>query len=309
MTAIRALIIGMEFSAVAKLFNVAERTLVRWVKDFNQSGIDGLIDEPRSGRPRALDPAKNETYRNLVEKPELAGEVFWTARKFHGYLTSTLGEEVGYSTVTKWLHDQKFKLLVPRPWSDRHDEAQRAAYLEELSRLLTDDTVELWYSDECGFEGDPRPRRRWALKGSAPTRVKNGDHLRTNFIGAMCPRTGEITGLEVSGCDTAVMQAFLDEANKDLHFTRLTNYLVLDNASWHKAKGLRWGKFTPLYLPPYSPDFNPIERLWLLLKNEWFSDFVARERGQLSDRVAEAILWAISSPEKVRKMCTIKTKL
>ena len=125
----------------------------------------------------------------------------------------------------------------------------------------------------------------------------------------MCPRTGEITGLEVSGCDTAVMQAFLDEANKDLHFTRLTNYLVLDNASWHKAKGLRWGKFTPLYLPPYSPDFNPIERLWLLLKNEWFSDFVARERGQLSDRVAEAILWAISSPEKVRKMCTIKTKL
>ena len=82
----------------------------------------------------------------------------------------------------------------------------------------------------------------------------------------MCPRTGEITGLEVSGCDTAVMQAFLDEANKDLHFTRLTNYLVLDNASWHKAKGLRGGKFTPLYLPPYRPDFNPIEHAFSKLK-------------------------------------------
>ena len=30
-------------------------------------------------------------------------------------------------------------------------------------------------------------------------------------------------------------------------------YLVLDNASWHHIR--------PLYLPPYSPDYNPIERL------------------------------------------------
>jgi len=299
----------MAFTDVAKLFNVSERTLSRWVKDFNESGIDGLIDAPRTGRPRAIDPEKNEKYRGLVQKPELAGETFWTAKKFHGYLTSSLGEQVGYSTLTRWLGEQKFKLLVPRPWPDRQDEQKRQEYLEQLRLWLTDDKIELWYGDECGFEGDPRPRRRWAQIGSSPTRVKNGDHIRTNFIGALCPRTAELAGIEVTGCDTATYQAFLDEANSTLHFERPINLLIVDNASWHKTKSLDWGKFTPVYLPPYSPDFNPIERLWLLLKNEWFSDFVARNRHQLSERVEEAILWAINRPDKVQRMCTIKTKL
>jgi len=309
MMAIRALLIGTAFSLVAAIFSVDSRSLTRWIKAFNERGIDGLIDEPRSGRPRALSTEKTEEYRNLVDHPEAAGETHWTARKFHGYLTSTLGEQVGYSTVIRWLHEQNFRLLVPRPWPDRQDEEKRREYLEKLRQLLTNDDVELWYTDESGFEGDPRPRRRWAQRGSSPKRVKNGDHLRTNFVGALCPRTGELSGIEVSGCDTEVFQAFLDVANSELHFERPINYLVMDNASWHKSKGLNWGKFTPLYLPPYSPDFNPIERLWLLIKNEWFSDFVSRTRDQLSDRVEQAILWAIDCPERVRKMCTIKTEL
>ena len=37
--------------------------------------------------------------------------------------------------------------------------------------------------------------------------------------------------------------------------------LVLDNASWHKTKRLDWHHIEPVCLPPYSPDFNPIERL------------------------------------------------
>ena len=125
----------------------------------------------------------------------------------------------------------------------------------------------------------------------------------------MSPRTGELTGIEVCGCNTETYQAFLDEANKDLNFERETNYLIIDNASWHKAKSLNWGKFTPLYLPPYSPDFNPIERLWLLIKNEWFSDFVSRNREQLSDRIFDAIRWALKEGETVKSMCTIKTEL
>ena len=38
--------------------------------------------------------------------------------------------------------------------------------------------------------------------------------------------------------------------------TRLV--LVLDNASWYKVKSLNWHHIEPMYLPPYSPDLNPI---------------------------------------------------
>ncbi|MCC6881209.1 MAG: transposase, partial [Verrucomicrobiales bacterium] len=43
-------------------------------------------------------------------------------------------------------------------------------------------------------------------------------------------------------------------------------WLVVDNASWHHSKALDWHHIKPLHLPPYSPDFNPIERLWQHLR-------------------------------------------
>ncbi len=41
----------------------------------------------------------------------------------------------------------------------------------------------------------------------------------------------------------------------------------MDNASWHKRKTTHWHNWQPMYLPPYSPDLNPIERIWLTIKH------------------------------------------
>ena len=59
---------------------------------------------------------------------------------------------------------------------------------------------------------------------------------------------------------------------------RRRNILIVDNASWYKSSSLRWGAFEPLYLPPYSPDLNPIEKLWMVIKAEFFTDFIANDR-------------------------------
>src|SRR6185437_9822933 len=99
-------------------------------------------------------------------------------------------------TVTRWLAENDFRLKVPQPWPDRQDEAQRQAFLAQLKVYLADANIDLWYFDEFGVEGDPRPRRRWAKKGSKPRVTKNGDHLRMNVAGMICPRTGTFYALE-----------------------------------------------------------------------------------------------------------------
>ncbi|MEI8195611.1 MAG: transposase [Phycisphaerae bacterium] len=109
-----------------------------------------------------------------------------------------------------------------------------------------------------------------------------------------CPRTDNFYGLEFSHNDTEVFQAYLDCANADLKFARPRNLLILDNASWHKSKSLKFGRFEPIYLPPYSPDFNPIERLWLILKAECFTDFIAKDRDALIARLDRALNWLIA---------------
>jgi len=133
-------------------------------------GFDALATKPRSGRPRKV---KLERVGDLVlpvlDDPSLAGETHWTGRKLHGYLNQKLGLDLGYTTVLRWLHQLDFHLRVPRPWPEGQDEGKRAAFLKEMRQLCDDPTVELWFSDESGFEGDPRPRRRWVRPDSKPT--------------------------------------------------------------------------------------------------------------------------------------------
>ena len=309
MRAIRALALGKDFQDVADYAGVSRRTLQRWVERFDAQGIDGLIDRPRSGAPRKIAAEHTEHLRQIVREPSQAGQTHWTARKFHGYLREELQCEVGYRTVVRWLHEHNFRLKVPQPWPDRQDEALRQAFVEQSAHWLADEQIDLWYADEMGVEGDPRPRRRWAAKGEKTRVVKNGDHLRMNVTGAICPRSGQFYALEFSHSDTESFQVFLDQANAEVPFERPRNLLILDNASWHKAKSLRWGRFEPVFLPPYSPDLNPIERLWLLIKAQWFYDYVAKDREALIQRLDQALCWAMDRQSANTLTCSIKTKL
>lgn len=307
--AMKTLLLGVPFETVMKIHSVCERTLQRWVGDYNEYGIDGLTDHERTGRPPAIPKELAPTLAKVLEEPQSVGLCHWTGTKFHGYLREQLKLELGYSTTIRFLHKQGFALKVPQPWPDRQDEAAREAFCQRIEELLKQEDVELWFGDETGIEGDPRPRRRWARVGSKPRVTKNGDHLRMNVCGIVAPRSGQAYLLEFTHSDRDVFQAFLDEANKDLAFERKRQVLVLDNASWHKGASLRWGRFEPLYLPPYSPDLNPIEKLWRVLKAEWFTDFVAKDLPRLIERLDQALRWAVARGQENSKTCTIKTRL
>jgi transposase len=309
MKAIHTMMRGFDHTTVAGVFDITRPTLNQWIKRFNERGVDGLIDVPRSGRPPIIKPEQTAKYRQLIEHPEQVGQVHWTAKKFHGYLCEEVGHEVGYSTLLRWLHEQNFRLKVPQPWPDRQDEDARIAFVDRVNAWLEDDQVELWYQDEMGVEGDPRPRRRWIQKGQKGRVTRNGDHLRMNVCGMVCPRTGEFFALETTHSDGDTFQVFLREANGSLHLKRKRQLLIMDNASWHKRKTMDWGRFEPVYLPAYSPDLNPIERLWLLVKGQWFADFVAKEHQQLMARLDQALLWVIDRKHDNQQTCRIKRKL
>ena len=309
MMAVKTLLLGFTREQVAQIHSISQRTLTRWIQSFNRQGIDGLTERPRPGRPTKIRPERRDEFRDLVQHPEKADQTHWTGRKFHGYLTEQLQQEVGYRTVVRWLHDQGFRLKVPRPWPNRQDEAKRQAFMEKLQEYLADSNIDIWYLDETGIEGDPRPRRRWAQKGEKLRQPYQGTHLRMNATGMVCPRLGTFYALEFTHSDVEIFQVFLDHANQDVAAPRRRNLLIMDNASWHKGKSIRWGRFEPVYLPPYSPDLNPIERLWLLMKAEWFSNFFAKNMDDLIHRLDQALLWLIGRTSQNQKTCTIQTEL
>ena len=65
--------------------------------------------------------------------------------------------------------------------------------------------------------------------------------------------------------------------------------LVRDNGAGHKAKAIRWpANVVPVFLPPYSPELNPIERLWRDLKDK-LADVPAKTLAALSDAMCAII--------------------
>ena len=101
----------------------------------------------------------------------------------------------------------------------------------------------------------------------------------------------------------------MDEANKTVTFQRATNILIMDNASWHKRKSTNWHRWRPKYLPPYSPDLNPIERIWNVMKARWFNNHVCKNVDTLLERLDFAILDIIDNPKATQKTTAIGTLL
>jgi transposase len=297
---------GLEPRDLAATLFVDRQTLRCWIKRFNAEGIDGLLDRARAGRPRKIPPALDAHLEAVLTDPSAAGRTHWTARKFHGYLREELNIEVGYSAAVNWLHDKGWRLKVPRPWPVEQDEALRARFLEELRELLLDPEVEVWYLDEMGVDGDPRPRRRWVRSGEKARLPYGGRHLRHSVTGVVCPRTGEFFALEFNRSNSASLQAFLEHADAQVSLARGRNVVICDNASWHRNKSIDWRRFEVKYLPPYSPDLNPIERLWLLIKAEWFTDFIAKTPEQLLSRLDSALLWAMERDNDNKRTCSIR---
>ncbi len=157
--AIKALTMAITHEQVAVLFGVNEDSVSRWIRRFNDRGIDGITEGPRSGRPPKIEPEQSREYSELILHPEFVNETHWTGRKFHGYLTEHCKLEAGYSTLMRWIHEEGFRLKVPRPWPDGQDEEKRKAIVGLIRKWMSDQNIDLWFLDESGIEGDPRPRR------------------------------------------------------------------------------------------------------------------------------------------------------
>jgi transposase len=298
------LLTGSSRQQVMKVFDLSESAVKKIARAFNLYGVDGLIAKKRTGRKPLISGTQKEQILEDFEEPGRAQRTFWTATAFHGHIAAKYRIECSHDTVLRLLHEKGYRLKVPQPWPDRQDEKLREEFLERLSLLAEDPDIELWYGDETGIDGEPKPRRGWAMKGSKLRVIHNGDHVRLNILGTVCPRTGEFFAIEASHCDGDVFQVFLDEAAQSITPTRKRNIIILDNATWHKRKKLNWHFFEPFYLPPYSPDFNPIERIWLLMKADHFANIHCRNKAALIERADIALCDFMDNPKKIASAAT-----
>lgn len=83
-----------------------------------------------------------------------------------------------------------------------------------------------------------------------------------------------------------------------------TSTIVMDGAAWHKSKGLVVpNNIQILLLPPYSPELNPVERLWLYIKNKLIKNKIYSSLEQLYNAVSDFI--AQLTTNTVKSICSV----
>ncbi len=168
--------------------------------------------------------------------------------------------------------------------------------------------VEVWFQDEARIGQQGTLTDVWAETGSRPTAVKQTEYEWCYLFAAVNPITGVSSALVAPTVNTGLMNkhlAFISrEAGPDKHVV-----LVLDQAGWHVAKALAVPEnITLLHLPPYSPELNPIERIWAYLRSHYLSNRVYRDYDELFDettiawnRLTETRLQSITATEWARR--------
>jgi transposase len=110
-------------------------------------------------------------------------------------------------------------------------------------------------------------RRRLTAQGVQPIGVIQHTFEWFYVYGAVAPTTGERFFLELPYLNAEMFQLFVDAFAQA--FPDSLNILLLDNSGAHTAQRLRWPEnVRAVWLPPYCPELNPIERLWRDLKDD-----------------------------------------
>ena len=125
--------------------------------------------------------------------------------------------------------------------------------------------VPVFFFDGARFGLRPALGRRWAKRGGRPVAVVRTGYLNFYAYSAVCPATGEDFTLLLPRVCTALMNVFLEQMADFLGGRECI--LVMDRAGWHVSKDLVVPPNIRIVLPPpYSPELNPVERLWQWLK-------------------------------------------
>ncbi len=148
--------------------------------------------------------------------------------------------------------------------------------------------LRMMFEDEGRFGRFSNPRRCWAPRGMRPNVANQMVREYTYAYAAVSPHDGVMDSLVMPEVSEQAMSIFLREVS-DRHPEEFI-LMIMDGAGWHKAKALKVPANMALtFLPPYSPELNPVEHIWDSIRENDFSNAVFNSIESVEDRLARCL--------------------
>ncbi|MBI2672105.1 IS630 family transposase [Candidatus Woesearchaeota archaeon] len=142
--------------------------------------------------------------------------------------------------------------------------------------------------DECSIDLTARMKKVWAIKGSKPVGLMKYSIKRTHVIGALFNNKVILEYAEKVNSERVI--EFLE--NLKSHCSKFI--LIMDNAGWHRSKEIKAyleinKEIIAEYLPPYSPELNPTETVWKIMRRNVFDSNLFEDLIELKLGIMEFI--------------------
>lgn len=303
---------GWTAPAIATAVGLSRRVCQRWVRQFNESGLDGLQDR-RGQQPRpTLTPDQEEQVCQRLEAGPTPEDQVCSLRgvDVQRILADELGILRSLAGVYLLLHRLGYSYLSPRP---RHRRANPAAQeqfqrelparLQAIRELHPEKRVRVYFQDESRFGQQGTTTNVWARRGSRPTAIRQTEYEYLWVLGAVCPETGHADGLLSPQLNTQIVNLFLQQFSRTLAADEQA-VMIWDGAGFHVSGALQVpANVTLIQLPAYSPELNPIENLWHYLKSHFWSNRAYADYAELEQAAIQAWQIAALDPNLMKTVC------
>ena len=269
---------GYSYAEIARILLLDDETIRRH--------IDGYLYHQKLNTENGGSSSKLTEEESQKLLAHLDKEIYIHVKDICAHVKQTFEKTYSVSGMTKWLLRNKFFYKKPHGVPAKANQEKQEVFMKAYNALKAASTEDspIYFGDSVHPQHQTQAVYGWIKKGVRKAVKMTSCQKRVNIIGAINLATHHVVHQKVDWVNFDSLKIFAEKLCAENPQAKTIN-LVLDNAGYHKSKEfiefINTTKIKIHYLPPYSPNLNPIERLWKVMREkitynryyEKFSDF------------------------------------
>ena len=301
---------GIPLGEVAAAYNVDRTTLFRWLARHEKSGEKGLERKSGSGRPRLLEDLQSDWLLDIVFEPATAFGFetdLWTVGRLHHVVQEKYVITVSKDTIWRRLREAGLTYQKPERQYFELDEEAREEWMRteapKIRKTVKKFKALLYFQDEANVSLTAFLGKTWAVSGHTPRQKVTGKRGGVAALSAINGAGRLIFQLHEKRIASEEVIGFLEQMLK--HHRKRHLVVAMDQAPPHtsgKTKAYIEGqpRLHVFYLPKYSPDWNPDEKVWNHLKHQELKSHQAKTKEELKTLAQRKLEMMAKNPHLLR---------
>ncbi len=252
---------GLSCTEIGKVLFLHEDSITRHLKDYISSN---KLSNASGGSESKLDDLSTKAIIAHLEEV-----TYQDANEIIDYIFKQYKVKYSHSGMVNWLHENNFSYKSPAKVPAKADLVLQAEFIEEYKSLksnMSEDTVIL-FGDGVHPTMQTKVSHGWIATGKNKPIATTASRTRLNILGAINLDNMDLIHEEFITINSVAMANFLSKIKSV--YPGKSIHLILDQGSYNKSevtKAVAEALGIKIhYLPPYSPNLNPIERVWKIM--------------------------------------------